>query len=120
MQHYWVMPLEAPHIEAYKPQPVKPEPVIKVKREVVKESRSRLKSPSCRSEAEIYTTAFTAPVVKLSSASSLTSRPMCIVAKAFPDPTPALSLGSSAIPTIKKPERRSSDGWLRRSQQHSR
>ena len=35
VQHYWVMPLEAPVVQAWKPQPP-PKPVV-VKREVVKQ-----------------------------------------------------------------------------------
>src|ERR1700722_7968267 len=104
VQHYWVMPLEAPHIEAYKPQPVKPAPVIKVKKEVVKEIPKPVEVPEVVApKPKVYTTAFTAPVIK-TAVKKTDVAPDVQVAKAFPDPTPALSLGSSAPVTIKKPK----------------
>ena len=64
VQHYWVMPLSAPHIEAYKPQPVKPEPVIKVKREVVKPVPKPVEVSVVVPKPKIYTPVLTKPVVK--------------------------------------------------------
>lgn len=101
VQHYWVMPLSAPHIEAYKPQPVKPAPVIKVKREVVKEIPKPVEVVVVPPKPKIYTPVFTAPVVKQVVRKT---DPAPVVAKVFPDPAPALSLGSSAVPTIKRPK----------------
>ena len=103
--HYWVMPVEAPHIEAYKPQPVKPAPVVKVKREVVKEIPKPVEVPEVVApKPKIYTPVFTAPVDKDRRPKKTDVAPDVQVAKAFPDPTPALSLGSSAPVTIKKPK----------------
>jgi len=104
VQHYWVMPVEAPHIEAWKPQPVKPAPVVKVKREVVKEVPKPVVVPEVVApKPKIYTPVFSAPVIKTATRKTDTA-PDVQVAKAFPDPTPALSLGSSAPVTIKKPK----------------
>jgi TonB family protein len=102
VQHYWVTPVSAPHIDAWKPQPVKPAPVVKVKREVVKEVPKPVEVVEVP-KPKIYTPVFSAPVVK-TAVRKTTAAPDVQVAKAFPDPTPALSLGSSAIPTIRKPK----------------
>jgi TonB family protein len=97
IQHYWVTPLEAPVIEAWKPQPP-PKPVI-VKREVIREIPKpvavELPKP------KIYNPVITAPVRKQVVARKIQAPDMTEVAKAFPDPSPAL--GSSAVPTLKKP-----------------
>jgi TonB family protein len=96
-QHYWVTPLEAPVIEAWKPQPP-PKPVI-VKREVVEETPKpvvvELPKP------KIYNPVITAPVTKQVVARKIQAPDMTEVAKAFPDPNP--TLGSSAVPTLRKP-----------------
>ena len=98
VQHYWVMPLEAPLIEPWKPQPPKPQPV---KREVVKEiPKPKPVEVVVVPRPKIYTPVITAPV-------KVTPRkvqePVVEVAKVFPDAAPPLSIGSSAIPTLKKP-----------------
>ena len=104
VQHYWVMPVEAPHIDAWKPQPVKPAPVVKVKREVVKEVPKPVEVPEVVApKPKIYTPVFSAPVIKTATRKTDTA-PDVQVAKAFPDTTPALSLGSSAPVTIRKPK----------------
>ncbi len=104
VQHYWVMPVEAPHIEAFKPQPVKPAPVVKIKREVVKEIPKPVEVPEVVApKPKVYTPVFSAPVIKTAVRKTEVA-PDVQVAKAFPDPTPALSLGSSAPVTIKKPK----------------
>jgi TonB family protein len=98
VQHYWVMPLEAPHIEPWKPQPPKPQPI---KRVVVKEvPKPKPVEVAVVPKPKIYTPVITAPV-------KVTPRkvqvPVVEVAKVFPDAAPPLSIGSSAIPTLKKP-----------------
>jgi len=98
VQHYWVMPLEAPHIEPWKPQPPKLQPV---KREVVKEvPKPKPVEVVAVPKPKIYTPVITAPV-KVRPRKVQT--PVVEVAKVFPDPSPPLSIGSSAIPTLKKP-----------------
>lgn len=97
VQHYWVTPIEAPVIEAWKPQPP-PKPVV-VKREVVKEiPKPEVVTP----KPKIYNPVITAPVAKQVTVRK-TLAPEVEVAKAFPDPNPPLSMGSSAIPTLKRP-----------------
>ncbi|MGA8013227.1 MAG: energy transducer TonB [Candidatus Acidiferrales bacterium] len=96
-QHYWVTPLEAPVIQAWKPQPPpKPEPV-KVKREVVKEIPKPVivEVP----KPKIYNPVISTPIVKQVAAKKVQAPDMTLVAKEFPNP----SLGSSAIPTLRKP-----------------
>ena len=94
-QHYWVTPLEAPVIEPLKPQPP-PKPVV-VKREVIKEPPKpevvELPKP------KIYNPVIAAPVAKQTR--KVQAPDMTQVAKAFPDPNP--TLGSSALPTLRKP-----------------
>ena len=101
-QHYWVMPIEAPHIEPYKPQPVKPAPVVKVKREVVKEIPKPVETPEIVAppQPKVYSTAFSAPVVKTVVKKSDVA-PDVQVTKALPDPA---LMGSSAPVTIRKPK----------------
>lgn len=98
MQHYWVTPLEAPVIEAWKPQPP-PKPVV-VKREVV--VKKEIPKPEIVEppKPKIYNPVITSPIVK-PTVRKVQAPDMTEVAKAFPDPTPML--GSSAAPTLKKP-----------------
>jgi periplasmic protein TonB len=98
VQHYWVMPLEAPLIEPWKPQPRKQLPV---KREVVKEIPKPKLVEVVVPKPKIYTPVITAPVAKATPRKVQT--PEIEVAKVFPDQNPLLSLGSSAPPTLKKP-----------------
>jgi TonB family protein len=95
---YWVMPLEAPHIEAWKPQPP-PKPTPVVKRQIVKEIPKPVEIEVPK--PKIYNPVITAPVVKVAKKAPVPDPTQ--LAKAFPDPNPPISLGSSAIPTLKKP-----------------
>jgi TonB family protein len=97
VQHYWVTPLEAPVIEAWKPQPP-PKPVI-VKRDAVKEAPKPVVVEVPK--PKIYNPVITAPVTKPVVARKIQAPDMTEVAKAFPDPNP--TLGSSAVPTLRKP-----------------
>lgn len=94
--HDWVTPIEAPVIQAWKPQPP-PKPVIK--REVVKEIPKPVE-PVIQ-KPQIFNPVITAPVAKRVTVRKAEAPEE--VAKAFPDPTPPLSMGSSAIPTLKRP-----------------
>ncbi len=94
-QHYWTTPLEAPVIEPYKPQPPPQKPVPVKKPLVVKEiPKPEVQLP----KPKIYTTAFSAPVVKQVAQKKIATPDMVEVAKEFPQ-----TLGSSAIPTLRKP-----------------
>jgi len=98
MQHYWVTPLEAPVIEAWKPQPP-PKPVV-VKRQVVVKKEIPKPEVVEPPKPKIYNPVITSPVVK-QVVRKVQAPDMTEVAKAFPDPNPML--GSSATPTLKKP-----------------
>lgn len=98
MQHYWVTPLEAPVIEAWKPQPP-PKPVV-VKREVVVKKEIPKPEVVEPPKPKIYNPVITSPVVK-QVVRKVQAPDMTEVAKAFPDPNPML--GSSAVPNLKKP-----------------
>jgi TonB family protein len=93
VNHYWVTPIEAPVIEPWKPQPVK-KPVV-VKREVVKEmpKPAEIVPP----KPKIYDPVFTTPVAKSVMKHKNTQAPE--LAKVLPP----VSIGSSAIPTLRKP-----------------
>jgi TonB family protein len=95
--HDFVMPIEAPIIQAWKPQP-QPKPVIK--REIVKEI-PKPPVPVVVPKPQIFNPVITAPVVKRVTARKTVAPEE--VAKVFPDPKPPLSMGSSAIPTLKRP-----------------
>ena len=98
MQHYWVTPLEAPVIEPLKPQPP-PKPVV-VKKTVVKPPEPPKPEVVELPKPKIYNPVISSPVVKR-AAPKVQAPDMTEVAKAFPDPHP--TLGSSAVPTLRKP-----------------
>jgi TonB family protein len=98
IQHYWVIPLEAPIIEAWKPQPT-PKPVV-VKKPVVKPPEPPKPEIVELPKPKIYNPVLSSPVVKRSTP-KVKAPDMTEVAKAFPDPHPML--GSSALPTLRKP-----------------
>jgi TonB family protein len=103
VKRYWITPVSAPVVTAWKPKPAPPPPkVTPVKREIVKEipKPEEIVPP----KPKIYNPVIMAPVAKPATARKNTSAPdMTEVAKAFPDPKPPMSMGSSAIPTLKKP-----------------
>ena len=105
VQRYWTTPIEAPPIVAWKPQPPQPVKPAPIKREVVKEAPKPKPTPVVElPKPKIYAPVATAPVARTATAHKNTPAPdMAEVAKAFPDPTPPMSMGSSAIPTLKKP-----------------
>jgi len=98
VQHYWVTPLEAPIIEAWKPQPP-PKPVV-VKKPVVKPPEPPKPEVVEVPKPKIYNPVVSSPVVKRPTP-RVQAPDMTEVAKAFPDPHP--NLGSSAVPTLRKP-----------------
>ncbi len=103
VQHYWITPVEAPPIVAWKPQPVQPAKAAPIKREVVKEAPKPTPTPVVElPKPKIYAPVATAPVVR-TARKNVPAPDMAEVAKAFPDPAPPMSMGSSAIPTLKKP-----------------
>jgi TonB family protein len=96
VEHDWVTPIEAPIIQAWKPQPP-PKPVVK--REIVQ--KVEVPKPEVVIEKpKIFNPVITAPVKRVIERKTVSP---VEVAKAFPDPTPPLSMGSSAIPTLKRP-----------------
>ena len=98
-QHYWITSISAPVIEPWKPQPP-PKPVA-VKREIVK----AIPKPEeiVVTKPKIYNPVITSPIAKPATARKMQSPDMTEVAKAFPDPNPPVSIGSSAVPTLRKP-----------------
>ena len=104
-QRYWTTPIEAPPIVAWKPQPPPPPPKpVKIKQpEVVKEvPKPVVVEPP---KPKIINPVFSSPVAKPATAKKNTPSPnLPEVAKAFPPATnPSANLGSSAMPTIRKP-----------------
>lgn len=101
VRHYWTTQIEAPPVVPWKPQPVKverPKPVP-VKKEVAKvEPKPEVVEPP---KPKIYTPVITTPIAKPVAKKKQVAPDMSQVAKAFPsDP---VTMGSSAIPTLKKP-----------------
>jgi TonB family protein len=106
VQHYWTTPVEAPPIVAWKPQPVQPVKPTPVKREVVKEVPKPVPTPTPIVEIpkpRIYSPVNPAPVARVNKPKNVQAPDMTEVAKVFPDQNPPMSMGSSAIPTLKKP-----------------
>jgi len=104
VHRYWTTPIEAPVIEAWKPQPppaAKPAPV---KREVIKKPQPKpVEVAVVPPKPKIYSPVFTSPIAKPATAKKNTPNPdLPDVSKQFPTAAP-VSLGSSAIPTIKRP-----------------
>ena len=99
VRNYWVTPLDAPHIEAWKPQPPPPPRPAVVRKQIVKEIPKPV--PIELPKPKIYNPVIVAPVAKTARKAPVPDPTQ--VAKAFPDSTPPISLGSSAIPTLKKP-----------------
>ncbi len=95
-QHYWVTPIEAPVIQPWKPQPPPPKPVV-MKREIVKEIPKL--EVVVVPKPNIYNPVISTPVEKQVAVKKVQAPDMTEVAKDFPNP----SLGSSAIPTLRKP-----------------
>jgi len=105
MHRYWTTPLETPHIEAWKPQP-KPQPVAVKPKPKPKPVEVAKVTPKPEvivpPKPKVYTPVFSSPVAKPATARKQTKAPdMVEVAKVFPNQS--MSLGSSAIPTIRKP-----------------
>jgi TonB family protein len=103
---YWITPVAAPHIEAWKPQPppkptprpaaVKPPPVV---------AKVIQPAPVEPPKPKIMTPVFTSPIAKPVTAKKDTRTPDAPVMKPVPvyaDKAPS-SLGSSAVPTLRKP-----------------
>ncbi len=95
--HYWVTSIEAPVIQPFKPQPPPPPKVVK-RVEVVKAMPKPVVVPE-PPKPKIYTpSVFTTPVVKQVAVKKVAAPDTVDVAKEFPQ-----TLGSSAIPTLKRP-----------------
>jgi TonB family protein len=105
VQRYWTTPIEAPVIQPWKPQP-QPKPVavkpVPVKHEVAKVEPKPVEVVAPK--PKIISPVFSSPVAKPATVRKNTKTPDSpdIVAKAFPDQT-LPSMGSSAIPTLRKP-----------------
>jgi len=104
-QRYWTTPIEAPPIVAWKPQPPPPPaPKPKIKQPVVAKVEPKPVVVVDPPKPKIINPVFSAPVVKPATAKRNTPAPnMPEVSKVFPPPTPTASLGSSAMPTLRKP-----------------
>ena len=105
VQRNWITPVEAPPVVAWKPQPVQPVKPAPVKREVVKEVPKPVPVPPPVEipKPRIYSPVNPAPVARITKPKNVQAPDMTEVAKVFPDQNPPMSMGSSAIPTLKKP-----------------
>jgi TonB family protein len=101
-QHYWTTPVEAPPIVAWKPQPPQPKPVIKEAAVKPPPKPEPTPTPVEVPKPKVYNPVV-ATVVKPVTRKPTTAPEQVEVAKAFPDPTPPISMGSSALPNLKKP-----------------
>src|SRR5580704_9324098 len=106
VQHYWTTPVEAPPVVAWKPQPPPPAPkptAVKVVKEVPKPAPVPTPVAVEIPKPRVYSPVNPAPVARVNSPKKVQAPDMTEVAKAFPDQNPPMSMGSSAIPTLKKP-----------------
>lgn len=102
----WITPVAAPPVTAFKPQPPPPKPTPKpqpvAKPPVVAKVIAPV--PVVPPKPKIMTPVFTSPIAKPATAKKDTRTPdEPVVKPVFADKTPTTSLGSSAIPTLKKP-----------------
>ena len=103
VQRYWTTPIEAPPVVAWKPQPVQPVKAAPVK-VVAKVVPKPAPTPVIElPKPKIYSPVNPAPVARVAKPKTIQAPDMTEVAKAFPDQNPPMSMGSSAIPTLKKP-----------------
>ena len=104
VRHYFVMPIEAPHVEAWKPQPVKVEkPPAPVKKVIPKPAPKPVEVAVVEPpKPKIYTPVISSPIAKPVVKKKQDAPDMTQVAKAFP--TDPITMGSSAIPNLKKPK----------------
>jgi TonB family protein len=103
VRRHWITLVEAPPIAAWEPQPAQSVRPMLAKREIVKEEipqPAEIIPPRPR----VYNPVISAPIAKPATARKNAPAPdMTEVAKALPDQLPPISMGSSAIPTLKKP-----------------
>jgi periplasmic protein TonB len=103
VKRYWVTPIDAPPVTTWKPQPppppVKAAPVKKLVAKEIPKPVPEIVPP----KPKIYNPVISSPIAKPKVAKKQAAPDMSQVAKAFPDPNPSISMGSSAIPTLKKP-----------------
>jgi TonB family protein len=104
-KHYWTTPVETPPIVAWKPQPPPPQPKPVIKEVTAKPlpKPDPVPTPVELPKPKVYNPVVAAPVVKPVTRKPTTAPEAAEVAKAFPDPNPPISMGSSALPTLKKP-----------------
>ena len=103
VRHYLITPIAAPPVTAWKPQPAEPVKPTPVKHEIVK-APPKIEVAVVTPKPKIYNPVLAAPIAKPATGRKNTPAPdMTEVAKAFPDAHAPVSLGSSAMPTIKKP-----------------
>jgi len=106
VQRYWTTPIEAPVIEPWKPQPPQPQPKPAAKPVPVRHEVAKVEPKPevvVAPPPKVISPVFSSPVAKPATAHKTTKAPdMPDVAKAYPDQT-LPSMGSSAIPTLKKP-----------------
>src|SRR5580698_1873756 len=110
VQHYWTTPVEAPPVVAWKPQPPPPAPkptAVKVVKEVPKPAPVPTPVAVEIPKPRVYSPVNPAPVARVNSPKKVQAPDMTEVAKAFPDQNPPMSMGSSAIPTLKSPVKQS-------------
>lgn len=100
IQRNWITPIAAPPVVAWKPQP--PPKPIEVKRPVVTKPDPPKPEVVEVPKPKVYNPVITTPVAKPKVRNNSSAPEMPQVAKVFPDQNP-LSMGSSAIPTLKKP-----------------
>lgn len=106
-RRYWTTPIEAPPIVPWKPQPPPPARIVKVAAkpiEIPKITKEMPPAPIVVPTPKIMSPVFSAPVAKPKTAKKDTPTPDAPgVKNIFVEKNP-ISLGSSAIPTIRKPK----------------
>ncbi|MFZ0909619.1 MAG: TonB family protein [Candidatus Acidiferrales bacterium] len=99
---YWITPIATPPVVPWKPQPrPAPQPVAVKQPVLAKIVQPVVVDPP---KPRIITPVFTSPIAKPATAKRNTPSPdVPVVTPVYADKTPVSSLGSSAIPTLKKP-----------------
>jgi TonB family protein len=102
-RRFWITPVEAPPIVPWKPQPPPPARIVRVAAIPVEIPKELPPEPIVAPKPKIMSPVFSAPVAKPKTAKKDTPNPDAPgVKNIFLEKNP-ISLGSSAVPTIRKP-----------------
>lgn len=103
LKQYYYTPIAAPPVRPWKPQPVKLQQKFALKPKLVQVAKKIEPEPITPPKPKIMSPVFTSPVSKPATARRNTPRPEAPEVAAFKPALQPGSMGSSAIPNLRKP-----------------